>query len=97
MRSVDMAVTRLSGTGSTCISAAPSFMAGLGFALGPEQPETSMLHLGLGMESCHSIVCKLHILGRSLNASDCRAHFTTRISRQKPDRSASALEMTDME
>lgn len=38
-RSVDIAVTRLSGTGSTCISAAPSFPAGSGFAPAPAQAE----------------------------------------------------------
>ena len=35
MRRVDMAVTRVSGTGSTCISAEPSFCAGAGFTPGP--------------------------------------------------------------
>lgn len=35
MRRVDMAVTKVSGTGSTCISAGPSFFAGAGFKPGP--------------------------------------------------------------
>ena len=43
MRRVDMAVTKVSGTGSTCISAGPSFFAGAGFKPGPAKEGNSMM------------------------------------------------------
>ena len=40
MQRADIAVIRVNGTGSTCISAGPPFWAGSGFKLAPAQART---------------------------------------------------------
>ena len=87
MRSVDMAVTRLSGTGSTCISAAPCFMAGFGFAPGPEQTDFQFkIRPWIGP-------CRIArgTYWAAFNASGCKAQITTATSRVMADCSAALV------